>query len=505
MGRGVSPSDGPGLPLPPDRGPQRVLYAGRATRRDALPTPRLHRQEVHGEVGLTRPDRFIHGDVFDVAGGLLAIGEGDFDLVYLDPPFDSARPWRRRVRLRGPRAAGGPGASRGRVALAVEAYSDAWSGDAYLAFLADRIRAARAVLAPEGVLALHCDVRRVHHLRTLCEEVFGPGGFVNEITWRRRPGRANTGRRLDQVTDRILVFANGNNHRFTRPHTCESEEARRYIARRFTGRSADGRPYMTTPLSSPNPRKNLKYIYEGHEPPPNGWSISREKMAAWHAAGRLHFVPGGRIYRKIYRDEYPGQPVTDLWTDLPVVNSMASERLDFPTQKPEALLQRLLETFSEAGDRVLDGFAGSGTAATVAARLGREVVAVDASPEAIRLVALRRRWEGEVALARRGFVLESTGVAVARGTVVRSGEGVDLPDLRARLDAAGVEVVDPRELLLSVSKGPMEEGVYSPVVVSDSRDPASLVSLDLPPGPGAVQVVDLLLRSHWVDPGDPGR
>lgn len=492
-----------GWPLPPGAGPARLAYDGRDAQPTALPTPALRRLEQHGEA--PPRGRLIRGDLAAALGGLIAAGEAAFDLAYLDPPFDTDRPWRRRVRRRGPRT------DRRAVDLEVPAYKDRWTGDAYLASLHHRLRATHAALGPEGVLVLHCDARRSHHLRTLCEEVFGPRGFVNEVVWKRRPGRANTGRRLDQVGDRLLVFAKGRNHFFQRPFSRDDPDSRAYIAERFTGRDPDGRRYMTAPLSSPNPRENLRYEYEGHTPPPNGWAISREKMAAWHAAGRLHFVPGGRIYRKVYLDTYPGRPVTDLWLDMPPINAMAGERLGFPTQKPRALLTRVVETFCPPEGTVLEGFAGAGTASVVAAAAGRGFVGVDRSHAALRLTALRLGWLGDSLDRTVPFALDAADAepAPAAGDdrlAARRDDGhltltrIDLPDLADRL--GGVD--DPRALLVAVAAGPLRDGVHHVTRLDAPRDPEQLVEgrLRVPPGPLRIRATDLLFRDHVVDLGD---
>ena len=458
-------------PLLPDAGPPRLLYEGRESAPHTAPAPTpIPRLQLPGS---GPPDRVLHGDLLEAAGSLLASGVPPVRLAYLDPPFDTGRAWQSRLHLRGPQH------QRGRADLEVEAYRDHWTGDAYLAFVHARLRAARSLLHPEGVLVIHCDARRSHHLRTLGEEVFGTAALRNEVVWLRRPGRTNTGRRLDQVTDRLLIFSRGKRPRVVLPRTRDTPTAQAYIARRFTGTEAGGRRYMTSPLSSPNPRENLRYDYEGHSPPPNGWSISREKMAAWHAAGRLHFVPGGRIYRKVYLDEYPGQPVSDLWTDIPVLNAMASERVGYPTQKPEALVRRLVEMFTEPGDVVLDGFAGSGTAAVVARRLGRQVIAVDSAAPAADRTWLRLAGIPGPALLREDLGPPARPPAGAAATVdtregVSSLQGLAVPDLAAALAARGRPPDTATAMLAAVAVGTRRDGVLRVTRVdapADAREP----------------------------------
>jgi len=160
---------------------------------------------------------------------------------------------------------------------------------------------------------------------------------------------------------------------------------------------------MKSPIVSPNPRPNLTYDYKGYKPPKNGWSISRDIMERWDEEGRLYFPPkgrGDRIYRKIYFDEYQGQPVQNLWTDVFVINPVAHERLDYPTQKPEALLERIINASSNEGDLVGDFFCGSGTTAAVAEKLGRKWILCDLGKFAIhttrkRMIGVQRELKVE--------------------------------------------------------------------------------------------------------------
>ena len=150
---------------------------------------------------------------------------------------------------------------------------------------------------------------------------------------------------------------------FNQEFTKDSDEAKRYINERFTHvDEATGRQFMDSPVISPNPRPNLTYEYKGFAAPPNGWSVSREIMEACDREGKL-LIPtdkSKRIRRKIYLDEYVGQPVQNLWTDLFVINSQAHEYLDYPTQKPESLLERVIRASSNEGDLIADLFCGSG-------------------------------------------------------------------------------------------------------------------------------------------------
>jgi hypothetical protein len=137
------------------------------------------------------------------------------------------------------------------------------------------------------------------------------------------------------------------------------------------------------------------YEYKGYKPPANGWAISKEKMAQWDKEGRLEFpkTKDGRIQRRRFLDELKGFPVQNLWDDIQMVSSQSSERLGYPTQKPVALLERIIKTATYEGDIVLDPFCGCGTTLVAAQRLGRKWVGIDVSPTACKL--MRRRMQKE--------------------------------------------------------------------------------------------------------------
>ena len=159
----------------------------------------------------------------------------------------------------------------------------------------------------------------------------------------------------------------------------KDDNTKKYIEERFKFKDADGRIYMKSPIQSPNLRPNLIYDYKGYRVPTKGWSISKEVMEKWDAEGRLafHEDKSKTINRKIYLDEYQGQPVGNLWTDIFVINPMSNERTDFDGQKPEELIQRILTLATNKGDIVLDNFLGCGTTAAVALKMGRRFVGVE--------------------------------------------------------------------------------------------------------------------------------
>ena len=316
------------------------------------------------EVTESSPNRLIYGDNLLAMAALLA-GDGEspsmrgkVDLVYIDPPFDSKADYRTKIKL--------PGVVIDQKPTVLEqfAYSDTWSDGtaSYLAMIAPRLMLMRELLSDQGSIFVHLDWHVGHYVKLLMDEVLGKDNFVNEIVWKRKGGSANPSNRLGVVTDSIFWYSKSDSPTVNQLFTLDSPETKKYIKERFVNVDKDtGRRYMKSPIVSPNPRPNLTYEYRGYTPPRNGWSISLDVMQRWESENRLYFPPlgqGDRIYRKIYLDEYVGQPVQNLWTDVFVINPVAKERLEFDTQKPESLLQRIIELTTGEGSLVADFFAG---------------------------------------------------------------------------------------------------------------------------------------------------
>ncbi len=164
-----------------------------------------------------------------------------------------------------------------------------------------------------------------------------------------------------------------------------------YVETNFKFVDKNGRKYRSADLSSPSPRPNLMYEYKGYKPPRKGWAISLENMKKWDKEGRLIFPKrkNGRIRRKLYLDELKGKPVQNLWDDIQMVSSQSNERLGYPTQKPVALLERIIKTVTDEGDVVLDPFCGCGTTLVAAQQLNRRWIGIDVSPTACKLMRKR--------------------------------------------------------------------------------------------------------------------
>ncbi len=330
----------------------------------------------------------FHGDNKDVLAYLLANGfRGKVKLIYIDPPFDSGADYIRKVALRiGTKAT--IDAETYTLGEQIQ-YSDIWGNDSYLQFMYERLLLMKELLTENGSIYLHCDANRNFYLRSILNEVFSPAGFINEITWKRRSGVLAQSRQYGAVTDTILFYANSSDYLFKPQFTKEDTED--YVEERFINYNEKGRRYRLSPMVSPSYSPNLIYEYKGYKPPANGWSCSRETMEKWDKKGKLSLPEdkNQRIQRKQYLDEWEGRPIQNLWSDIPPINPQALERGEFPTQKPEALIGRIISASSNPGDIVLDCFLGSGTTAAVAQKLGRRWIGADINKGAIQTTTKR--------------------------------------------------------------------------------------------------------------------
>lgn len=208
------------------------------------------------------------------------------------------------------------------------------------------------------------------------------------MIWQRTAAKGDAVRRFGRVHDVLLGFSKSEDYHFT-PLFAEKGEA---YSGRFRYDDHDERgPYRIAPLDSPNPRPNLTYEYKGYSPPAKGWRISREVMEQLDVDGRLAFpkTSSGRIGRKHYLHEQEGPRVSDVWSDIPPLQASSAERLGYPTQKPLALLERIIGSTTEPGDVVLDPFCGCGTTIDAAIRLNRRWIGIDITYIAVGLIQAR--------------------------------------------------------------------------------------------------------------------
>lgn len=377
----------------------------RGNLRRGMPLYEMEKQETVGEN--KDGNMVIRGECVSACAYLKEQGI-EVDLVYIDPPFASGADYAKKVYVRrNPKVAEAIAKAEQELETSEEfrafeenMYGDVWDKEKYLNWMYENLMAIKSAMSETASIYVHLDYHIGHYVKILLDEIFGDDNFINEIIWKRKGGSSNPSGQFDVATDTIFLYANNlNEYIFTPPLILDTPEVQKYIKERFGNVDENGRQYMKSPIVSPNYRENPKYPYKGYTPPPNGWSIQQEVMEQWDKEGKLYFPKkGNRIYRKIYLDEYEGQPASNIWTDIFVINPVAIERLDYATQKPEALLNRIINTSSMKNMLVADFFGGSGVTAAVSNKLGRRFIHCDIGINSIqttrdRLVADKAEFD----------------------------------------------------------------------------------------------------------------
>ena len=342
-------------------------------------------------------NRLIWGDKKYVLPSLLPEFAGKVNLIYIDPPFNVGSDFSFTATI-----ADHPDTDDDEATTFIKqpsiieqkAYRDTWGRglDSYMQWFYETAVLLRELLTEDGSIYVHIDWHVGHYAKTIMDEVFGYENFRNEIVWKRRLRPMNQLKQYGTLTESIFWYTKSEEFPFTMQYTREGTED--YVKERFRYKDDDGRVFSLTPLTSPNPRPNMKYPFQGYSPPNFGWSVSKDVMQRLFKENRL-WLPEDktkRIMRKQYLDEWKGYILQNLWDDIPPINPMAKERLDYGTQKPEALLERIIKASSSEGDLILDCFCGSGTTAATAEKNNRRWITCDLGRFAIHTA--RKRFLG---------------------------------------------------------------------------------------------------------------
>ena len=259
---------------------------------------------------------------------------------------------------------------------------------AYLVMMALRLVELHRVLKPTGSFYLHCDPTASHYLKIILDQIFGVENFRNEIVWERTNAHNMKARYYSKIHDLLLFYSKGDSYTWNKQYTQYSDtQLSRYKTdengRLYTGRDLT----MSTVMDSRN------FEWRGTQPPAHrSWGASLEQLEEWYATGRILLKKDGTPRLdglKVYLDELPGKQIPSIWNDVPRIGNTSKERLGYPTQKPLALLERVIKTSSNEGDVVLDAFAGCGTTIEAAATLNRQWIGVDITHLAITLLKYR--------------------------------------------------------------------------------------------------------------------
>jgi DNA modification methylase len=362
-------------------------------------------------------NRLYYGDNLEVLRKYIA--SGSVDLVYLDPPFNSARNYNVIF--------GSHPHDTDDATAQIQAFDDTWhwtpvtddqyqryvvagtmpeyvaqalaafrmllgenDAMAYLVNMAPRLVELHRVLKPTGSLYLHCDPTMSHYLKVMLDAIFGPERFVNEVIWKRSTAHSDAkqgARHMGRLHDTILFYSKTASYPF---HSETVDYGDDYVASKYRYvEEGTGRRYRLDNLTGPGgaAKGNPKYEVMGVT---RYWRYSKERMQQLIEEGRIiQTRPGTVPQYKRYLDEMPGVSVQDVWTDIDPINSRAIERLGYPTQKPLALLERIIKMSSDDDGVVLDPFCGCGTAIDAAQGLGRQWIGIDITFIAVDLIEKR--------------------------------------------------------------------------------------------------------------------
>lgn len=356
-------------------------------------------------------NKLYYGDNLDVLRR--HVKDESIDLVYLDPPFNSNADYNVLFSRKDGTAA----------TAQIQAFEDTWKWDmaaaraldevvrgggrtadamlafqrflgesdmlAYLAMMAPRLKELRRVLKSTGSLYLHCDPTASHYLKMLLDAVFGARQFRADIRWKRTSAHANVKLNYAFVSDQLLYYTKDDKWKWNQPYQPYSDS---YIASHYSQRDEDGRRFTTRDLTASMSRASSGQLYDwkGKRPVSTRcWAYTKDNMEDFEARGLLVYGRTGIPRLKLYLDDQPGTPASDIWDDIPPINSQAAERLGYPTQKPQALLERIISASSDQDDVVLDPFCGCGTTVAAAHKLRRRWVGIDVTHLAVNLMKHR--------------------------------------------------------------------------------------------------------------------
>jgi DNA modification methylase len=279
----------------------------------------------------------------------------------------------------------------------LRAFEDRWKGgiNNYVEWMTERLVECYRVLKPNGSMYLHCDQHASHHLKVEMDKHFGEKGFINEIIWKRQSAHSDTkqgAKHYGRLHDTILFYIKGNEYTWNPQYIPYSED---YI-NNFYKHIEPGtlRKYRVDNITAAKPGGDTSYEWKGVKPYKGRyWAYSREKMEKFDQEGRLIYSRTGMPQYKRYLDEMPGVLLQDVWDDISPAG-IGKEAQGYPTQKPEALLERMIKSSSNPKDLILDPFCGCGTTLVVAQKLGRNWIGIDVSPTACNLMEQRLRKLG---------------------------------------------------------------------------------------------------------------
>ena len=472
----------------------------------------------------------FYGDNLDVLRQHLK--DDSVDLIYLDPPFNSNADYNVLFAEQ----------DGTRAAAQIKAFKDTWRWDqaaafafhdvvenapsgvsqamqafrtligendmlAYLSMMAPRLVELHRVLKPTGSIYLHCDPTASHYLKLLMDGVFGAKNFLNEIIWKRTHAHGSS-KRFGPVGDTLLFYAKGNKYTWTDP---KGEHSQEYINKKFTYKDASsGRLFQPITLTgsgtrngdSGKPWRGVDPTSSGRHWALPGWVVDglnlegggvQEKLDALDEAGMIYWPvkEDGKPRLKHYLDQSSGEVLGAVWTDIPPINSQAAERLGYPTQKPEALLERIIRASSNEGDTVLDPFCGCGTTIAVAQRTNRQWIGIDVTHLAITLIKGRL-------LDAHGPDVTKTYKVVGEPTTVHDAWTLAHEKDRYQFQYWSLGLVGARPLQADQKKG-ADKGIDGRLFFHDDAETAKSKQVVFSVKSGALKADDVRAISHVLE------
>jgi adenine-specific DNA-methyltransferase len=334
-------------------------------------------KEVHGPEVEGWRNKIFWGDNLQVMSHLLKRYRGKVDLVYIDPPFDSKADYRKLVNVKGQRARGDS------AAFEEKQYGDLWNNDEYLQFLYERLVILKELLNSNGSIFLHCDWHKSHHIRCVLDEVFSADNFCNEISRIKCNPKNSDLEDFGNIHDTVFFYRNGGkNYTWNKLREEKNSED---LARIYEQVDPAGRRYTTVALHAPGERSGeTGQAWRGMYPPRGRhWAYVHAQLDQFDSEGRIEWSSSGNPRLIRYADVDEGNRVQDIWT------MKDPQYVDYPTEKSELLLERIIRSTSKQGDIVFDCFMGSGTTQAVSMKLGRKFIGADINMGSIQTTIRR--------------------------------------------------------------------------------------------------------------------
>lgn len=343
-----------------------------------MPLYEMEKQEAVGDN--TDGNMVIRGECVSACAYLKEQGI-QVNLVYIDPPFASGADYAKQVYIRrNPKVAAAIAQAEQELdidelkAFEEKMYGDVWDKEKYLNWMYENLMAIKSIMSETASIYVHLDWHIVHYVKILMDEIFGEDNFINDITWKRQTSSGFKGKNaMGKNHDNILVYGKSDEFLYNTIYLPYSED---YIEKRFSHvEMLDGK------------ERRFKDAFLGT-------ATTSSTIEALKAEDKIYYTENGGMRLKVYLDEAPGIPLDDIWTDLNAVNSQAEEREEYATQKPEALLERIIKASSNKGMLIADFFGGSGVTAAVAAKLGRRFIHCDIGLNSIQTTRDRLKADG---------------------------------------------------------------------------------------------------------------